>query len=57
MVNLIVFLVIAAIVGAAALYICREKKRGAVCVGCPHAAACARARQKGAACCSANQAE
>ena len=40
MVNLILILVLAAIVGGAAVYIIREKKRGAKCVGCPHAKAC-----------------
>ena len=51
MVNLIVGLMIAAMVGGAGLYIYREKKRGAACVGCPHAAACAKARRQGASCC------
>ncbi len=36
----ILLLVIAAIVFAAVRYICREKKRGAKCIGCPHGAAC-----------------
>ena len=40
MVNLILILLLAAIVGGAAAYIIREKKRGAKCVGCPHAKAC-----------------
>ena len=33
--NLIVILVVAAIVLAAALYVRKEKKRGARCIGCP----------------------
>jgi len=40
MVNLIVFLIIAAIVGGAGLYIYKAKKRGVKCIGCPSANSC-----------------
>lgn len=39
--NLILILVLLAIVGSAGYYIYRAKKRGQVCVGCPHAGTCA----------------
>ena len=40
MTDIIVGLIVVAIVGAALLYIRKEKKRGAVCIGCPHAGTC-----------------
>ena len=40
MVNLIAFAAIAAIVGLAAGYIYKEKKRGAKCIGCPDGNSC-----------------
>ena len=40
MVNIIVFLILALILGAATLYIRREKKRGVRCVGCPYSGSC-----------------
>lgn len=42
MADVIVLIVIAILVGAAVAYIVKEKKRGAVCVGCPHAGQCAK---------------
>ena len=47
MANIIVILILALILGAALLYIRKEKKKGAVCIGCPHAAACAKAKKGG----------
>ena len=41
MANFIVIAVIAVIVGASALYICKAKKRGVKCVGCPDSGSCA----------------
>ena len=38
--NLIVIAIVAAVVGAAAWYIIREKRRGKRCVGCPYAQSC-----------------
>jgi len=40
MVNLILILVLAAIIGGAGLYIYKAKKRGVKCIGCPSAKAC-----------------
>ena len=40
MTDIIMFAVIAAVVGAAVLYICREKKRGTKCIGCPYGKQC-----------------
>jgi len=47
MTNLIVILVILAIVGGAAWYVYKAKKRGAACIGCPHAKSCS---SKGCSC-------
>ena len=44
---MIVILIIAALVGGALIYIRKEKKRGATCIGCPHAGECAKKRQGG----------
>ena len=44
--DIIIIVLVPALVGAAAIYICREKKQGK-CVGCPYAKECA-ARKKGA---------
>ena len=44
MTDIIVMGVIVLIVGLAAAYVIREKKRGVKCIGCPHAEECA---QKG----------
>lgn len=46
-VDLIVMLVIALLVVAALVYIRKEKKRGVTCIGCPHAAQCAKRKQGG----------
>lgn len=46
-VDVIVMLIIALIVIAAIVYIRREKKRGVTCIGCPHAAQCAKKNQGG----------
>ena len=40
MVNLILILVLAAIIGGASLYIYRAKKSGAKCIGCPDSKTC-----------------
>lgn len=37
--------IIFGIVGAALLYIRKEKKQGVQCIGCPHAQACARRKK------------
>ena len=40
MVDILIVAVILAVLGGAAIYIYKEKKRGAKCVGCPHAKQC-----------------
>jgi len=40
MVNLILILVLAVIIGGASLYIYRAKKSGVKCIGCPSAKTC-----------------
>ncbi len=40
MVDLIAFVAIAVIVGVAAGYVYREKKRGTKCIGCPEGNSC-----------------
>lgn len=39
--NVIVAIVLLVIIGAAVAYIIKEKKKGTVCIGCPHAGSCA----------------
>lgn len=46
-VDLIVLLLVALIIGGAIVYIRNEKKRGVTCIGCPHAAECAKKKQGG----------
>ena len=38
--NIIVIAVLLIIIGGAVSYIISEKKKGAVCIGCPHAGNC-----------------
>ena len=40
MIDIIVGGIVAILVGAALFYIRKEKKRGAVCIGCPNAGTC-----------------
>lgn len=40
--SLIVAGILAALVGAAVLFIWKEKKKGRVCIGCPSAGCCSR---------------
>lgn len=49
MVNFVIVVVLLAILGVAAGYIYREKKRGVKCVGCPYARECA-AKRNGTGC-------
>ncbi|MBQ7364370.1 MAG: FeoB-associated Cys-rich membrane protein [Clostridia bacterium] len=39
--NLIPVLILVLLLGGAALYIYKAKKRGVTCIGCPHAKTCA----------------
>ena len=48
-VDILPILIIVLIVGAAALYIYRQKKKGRKCIGCPYAKQC------GGGCCGAKQ--
>ena len=47
MANLLVILIVAAILAAVIAYIVKEKKRGTVCIGCPSAGQCSRAKCAG----------
>ncbi len=47
MVDLIVILILAVIVGSAVLYIVKEKKKGTKCIGCPMAGQCSRTCESG----------
>ena len=47
MTDIIVIAILLVIVGSAIVYIRKEKKRGATCIGCPHAGECAKKRQGG----------
>ena len=40
MADFIVGIIISAIVGVAAIYIAKQKKKGVKCIGCPDGAAC-----------------
>ena len=40
MTDLLIILLLALILGAAALYIYRAKKKGHKCIGCPHSSTC-----------------
>ena len=42
MADFIVVAIVVVLLGAAVSYIIKEKKRGAVCIGCPHAGQCAK---------------
>ena len=44
MTDIMVGLLVAVIVGAALLYIRKEKKKGAVCIGCPNADSCGKSK-------------
>ena len=41
MTNFVLAVVLLSIVGVAITYIVKEKKKGTVCIGCPHAGTCA----------------
>ncbi|MBE7032167.1 MAG: FeoB-associated Cys-rich membrane protein [Ruminococcaceae bacterium] len=40
MTNIIIVLVLIAIVALATCYICKEKRRGSKCIGCPYSKSC-----------------
>lgn len=49
MADIIIALIVLAVVGAAVMYIVKEKKKGTRCIGCPSAGACA--GNKACSCC------
>ena len=40
MTNVIIIAILVVILGASVTYIIKEKKKGTVCIGCPHAGSC-----------------
>ena len=48
-VDILIVAVILLILGGAAVYIYKTKKRGQTCIGCPHAGRCAQAQKGGCA--------
>ena len=50
MTDMILVAVIAVIIGAAVLYIRKEKKRGVKCIGCPAAGECANKQKEASGC-------
>ncbi len=47
MIDAIIILIVLMILGTAIWYIRRQKKKGAKCIGCPYAGACAKQKQNG----------
>lgn len=54
LVDIIVSVILAAIIGGAITYIVLSKKRGETCVGCPYAKECAK-RKQGCGCSCGNK--
>lgn len=52
MIDIIVGLVLAVLIGGAIAYIVKEKKKGTVCIGCPAAGTCGAKNHPGSAGCS-----
>ena len=50
MINYIAAAVLVLILGAAALYVYRSKKRGVKCIGCPSAGSCGKGSCDGCSC-------
>ncbi|MBQ8402600.1 MAG: hypothetical protein IJX14_11805 [Clostridia bacterium] len=50
MIDLILIAILLGIAAAIVFYLCREKKCGVTCVGCPHAKACAKSKSGGCSC-------
>ena len=50
MTNIIVMAALAAIIAPAAAYLCKAKKSGAKCVGCPYGGCCHASGEKGGGC-------
>ena len=52
MIDILVGLVLAVLIGGAIAYIIKEKKKGTVCIGCPSAGTCSAKKRPGSAGCS-----
>ncbi|MBR5317678.1 MAG: FeoB-associated Cys-rich membrane protein [Lachnospiraceae bacterium] len=50
MTNFILAAVLMIILGGAVIYIIKEKKKGAVCIGCSHTGCCAGRKKSGSDC-------
>ena len=50
MASFIVAVILLIIVGTAIAYIVKEKKKGTVCIGCPHAGTCAERKSQDSQC-------
>ena len=50
MTNFILVIILLIILGAAITYIVKEKKKGAVCIGCSHAECCANRKNSDSDC-------
>lgn len=48
--SIIVAIIILAVVGTAIFYIVKEKRKGTVCIGCPHAGTCASKKNENSQC-------
>lgn len=45
--NFVVGAILVVIIGAAIIYIIKEKKKGVKCIGCPHAGTCQKRQENG----------
>lgn len=52
MIDVVVILILAVIIGLAIRYIVKEKKRGVKCIGCPEGCNCSSCHQSGQTACS-----
>ena len=50
MTNVIIIAILIIVVGASICYIVKEKKKGTVCIGCPHAGTCANKKDSNSGC-------
>ena len=48
--DFIIVVILIAIIGAAVIYIRKEKKKGVKCIGCPAAGTCGKMNQKDSGC-------
>ncbi|WP_289479625.1 FeoB-associated Cys-rich membrane protein [Klebsiella pneumoniae] len=57
MTDLIIGLIVVAVIGAAVVYIIKEKKKGTKCIGCPAAGQCANHGKSGGCSCGCGDSE